>query len=162
MSIVSGGERYDCVLAVIVDEDVISVGDNSGGSCWSTTVEEEEADQRHLTGEGMGDIWRWGDKSVQRSCKLFANAGWTVGFDDDDVEVLNEFKPQITARFPFQDHEDNPLVENISLFCHPSGSINLKQQDPMPKVSTHATLPFLHYFKTRKSTSSNQYLSFSD
>ena len=85
-----------------------------------------------------------------------------TSFDDDDVEVLNEFKPQITARFPFQDHEDNPLVENISLFCHPSGSINLKQQDPMPKVSTHATLPFLHYFKTRKSNSSNQYLSFSD
>ena len=70
-----------------------------------------------------------------------------TSFDDDDVEVLNEFKPQITARFPFQDHEDNPLDENVSLFCHPSGSIHLKKQDPMPKVSMHGTPPSPHLYR---------------
>jgi hypothetical protein len=61
---------------------------------------------------------------------------WNLGtnFDDDDVEVLHGFKPQITARYPLHDHADNPLHESVTFFCHPSGSIQLKKESHMPKV----------------------------
>lgn len=59
----------------------------------------------------------------------------STSFDDEDVEVLRGFKPQITARYPLIDHEDNPLHENVTFFCHPSGSIQLKKESFMPKVS---------------------------
>lgn len=58
----------------------------------------------------------------------------STSFDDDDIEVLQGFKPQITARYPLHDHEDNPLHENVTFFCHPSGSIQLKKDFFMPKV----------------------------
>jgi hypothetical protein len=58
----------------------------------------------------------------------------STSFDDEDVEVLHHFKPQITARYPLHDHEDNPLDENVTFFCHPSGSIHLKKERHMPKV----------------------------
>lgn len=57
-----------------------------------------------------------------------------TNYDDEEVEVIHEFKPQITARYPLHDHQDNPLVDNISVFCHPSGAINLKKDPYMPKV----------------------------
>jgi len=58
----------------------------------------------------------------------------STSFDDEDVEVLRGFKPLITARYPLFDHEDNPLHENVTFFCHPSGSIQLKKERHMPKV----------------------------
>ena len=64
----------------------------------------------------------------------------------------SEFQPEITARYPLQDHEENPLLpESITAFCFPSGKIPIKVSDenasdgggyngpPMPKV---------HYFVT--------------
>lgn len=58
----------------------------------------------------------------------------STSFDDEEVEVLRGFKPQITARYPLFDHEDNPLHENVTFFCHPSGTIQLKKESYMPKV----------------------------
>jgi hypothetical protein len=58
----------------------------------------------------------------------------STSFDDESVEILHIFKPEITARYPLHDHEDNPLHENVTLFCHPSGSIHLKKETHMPKV----------------------------
>lgn len=60
----------------------------------------------------------------------------STSFDDDDIEVLHGFTPQITARYPLYDHEDNPLHENVTFFCHPSGAIQLKKEEFMPKVSS--------------------------
>jgi hypothetical protein len=69
---------------------------------------------------------------------------FSTSFDDDDVEVLHDFKPQITARYPLEDHDDNPLLENVIFFCHPSGSIRLKKENHMPKVRLDsANLKFL-------------------
>ena len=59
----------------------------------------------------------------------------STSFDDEEVEVLRGFKPKITARYPLVDHEDNPLHESATFFCHPSGSIQLKKESFMPKVS---------------------------
>ena len=59
----------------------------------------------------------------------------STSFDDEEVEVLRGFKPKITARYPLNDHEDNPLHENVTLFCHPSGSMQLKKENHMAKVS---------------------------
>lgn len=69
---------------------------------------------------------------------------WNLGtsFEDDDVEFLHGFNPQITARYPLHDHEDNPLHENVTFFCHPSGSIHLKKQNFMPKVRELRTFFF--------------------
>ena len=58
----------------------------------------------------------------------------STSFDDEDVEVNQGFKPVITARYPLHDHDDNPLHDNVTFFCHPSGSIQLKKQPYMPKV----------------------------
>lgn len=63
----------------------------------------------------------------------------STSFDDDDIEVLHGFKPVITARYPLYDHEDNPLHENLTFFCHPSGAIQLKKEPFMPKVRSHWT-----------------------
>lgn len=64
----------------------------------------------------------------------------STSFDDEDVEVLYGFKPQITARYPLHDHEDNPLHENVTFFCHPSGAIHLKKESHMPKVNKFSTI----------------------
>ena len=58
----------------------------------------------------------------------------STSFDDEEVEVLRGFKPKITACYPLNDHEDNPLHENVTLFCHPSGSMQLKKENHMAKV----------------------------
>lgn len=60
----------------------------------------------------------------------------STSFDDEDVEVNQGFKPVITARYPLHDHDDNPLHDNVTFFCHPSGSIQLKKKPYMPKVRT--------------------------
>jgi hypothetical protein len=46
------------------------------------------------------------------------------------------FQPMITARYPLHDHSDNPLHDNVIFFCHPSGSIHLRTEPYMPKVSS--------------------------
>jgi hypothetical protein len=82
----------------------------------------------------------------------------STSFDDDDIEVLHGFKPVITARYPLYDHEDNPLHENVTFFCHPSGAIQLKKEEFMPKVRTrieyamstyHLVSPISHDFGCR-------------
>ena len=65
----------------------------------------------------------------------------STSFDDEDVEVLHGFKPEITARYPLHDHEDNPLHDNVTFFCHPSGSIHLKKESHMPKASLETECP---------------------
>ena len=45
-------------------------------------------------------------------------------------------QPKITARYPLIDHYDHPLQdENVIFFCHPSGSISVRTQPHMPKVT---------------------------
>ena len=57
-----------------------------------------------------------------------------TSFDDEDILVAHSFKPEITARYPLFDYSDNPLHENVTFFCHPSGAIHLKKQHHLPKV----------------------------
>jgi len=58
---------------------------------------------------------------------------------DGEAEFVddNDFQPVITARYPLQDHDDNPLQDSVTCFCHPDGSIRLRTKPCMPKV---------HYF----------------
>ena len=57
--------------------------------------------------------------------------------DDDDFHFVddNDFQPVITARYPPEDHKGNPLQESVTCFCHPGGTINLRLESCMPKVS---------------------------
>lgn len=55
--------------------------------------------------------------------------------DEEDVFSAYQFKPTITARYPLHDHPDNPLHDNVTFFCHPSGGIHLRTEEYMPKVS---------------------------
>lgn len=75
----------------------------------------------------------------------------STSFDDEEVEVLRGFKPQITARYPLFDHEDNPLHENVTFFCHPSGTIQLKKESYMPKVSIDFSFRSLALMQQRRS-----------
>lgn len=53
---------------------------------------------------------------------------------DDDVFYDDyDFQPVITARYPLEDHDENPLHESTTFFCHPSG-IQLRAEPSMPKV----------------------------
>ena len=63
----------------------------------------------------------------------------TESYDEDDESIFSEhkFRPAVTARYPLTDHHDNPLHENVTFFCHPSGGIQLRLEELMPKVSTH-------------------------
>lgn len=54
--------------------------------------------------------------------------------DDDVVYDDYDFHPVITARYPLEDHEENPLHESTTFFCHPAG-IQLRAEPSMPKVS---------------------------
>lgn len=76
----------------------------------------------------------------------------STSFDDEEVEVLRGFKPQITARYPLFDHEDNPLHENVTFFCHPSGTIQLKKESYMPKVRPNQTELLTIYHTTTHAT----------
>jgi hypothetical protein len=59
----------------------------------------------------------------------------TESYDDEDEELSHyRFRPMITARYPLTDHSDNPLHENVTFFCHPSGGIHLRTEEIMPKV----------------------------
>lgn len=59
-----------------------------------------------------------------------------IEFDDDEDIYVDDFdfQPKITARFPLQDHHENPLHESVTFFCYPSGAIQLRMEKSMPKV----------------------------
>lgn len=61
----------------------------------------------------------------------------TDSYDEDDESIFaqHKFKPVVTARYPLTDHHDNPLHDNVTFFCHPSGGIQLRLEEYMPKVS---------------------------
>lgn len=65
--------------------------------------------------------------------KVDASSSFTDSMEEDEYADFH-FKPEITARYPIQDHPDNPLHDNICYFCHPSGSIHLRTEHYMPKV----------------------------
>lgn len=76
-----------------------------------------------------------------RNVNATAPTDWKVNiaFERDDEEYVAAYdtQPRITARYPIQDHRDNPLHENVTFFCHPSGGIRLCMEPNMPKVSVH-------------------------
>lgn len=53
--------------------------------------------------------------------------------DDDVLYDDYDFQPVITARYPLEDHDENPLHESTTFFCHPAG-IQLRAKPSMPKV----------------------------
>lgn len=73
-------------------------------------------------------------------------------FEDEEEFAGYHFRPAITARYPRCDHQDNPLHENVTFFCHPSGGIQIRTQEEMPKVS---------WFGRRAPRSSNRCVSHS-
>jgi hypothetical protein len=65
------------------------------------------------------------------------NLAWkTESNSQEDVDEFSEyiFRPTITARYPLHDHHDNPLHDNVTFFCHPTGCIHLCTDEYMPKV----------------------------
>jgi uDENN domain len=65
------------------------------------------------------------------------NLAWkTESISQEDIDEFSEycFRPTITARYPMHDHSDNPLHDNVTFFCHPTGTIHLRTEDYMPKV----------------------------
>ena len=61
----------------------------------------------------------------------------TDSYDEEDESNLfrdHKFRPSITARYPLHDHADNPLHENVTFFCHPTGAIHLRTEEYLPKV----------------------------
>lgn len=82
-----------------------------------------------------------GDNIDKNNSNDLSFADWkTESVDLNNMDAINEyasvhFRPTVTARYPLHDHHDNPLHENVTFFCHPSGGIQLRKQPHMPKVS---------------------------
>lgn len=82
--------------------------------------------------------------SLERSPDDDRNNSNDLSFSDWRTESENHgdekeyagihFRPTVTARYPLHDHSDNPLHENLTFFCHPSGGIQLRKEECMPKV----------------------------
>lgn len=71
----------------------------------------------------------------------------TESYDDEDEELSHyRFRPMITARYPLTDHADNPLHENVTFFCHPSGGIHLRTEEIMPKVRSYIYIYIFNSF----------------
>jgi hypothetical protein len=77
-----------------------------------------------------------------RNVHATAPTEWKVNiaFEREDEEYVGSYdiQPIITARYPVQDHRDNPLHENVTFFCHPSGEIRLFMEPNMPKVGSRS------------------------
>ena len=61
------------------------------------------------------------------------------GDNDNDDKYFADYEPVITSRYPLDDHDGNPLQENLICFCFPSGRIEVKTNEGygppcMPKV----------------------------
>ena len=53
----------------------------------------------------------------------------------EQLEQLHTFKPVVTARYPLEDHKDNPLNPMILHFCYPTGDVIVPvEQYEMPRV----------------------------
>ena len=82
-----------------------------------------------------------GDGEAAQSGENSANVSFsdwkTESYDEDDESVYAEhkFRPKVTARYPLTDHPDDPLHEQIVFFCHPTGGIQVRLEELMPKVS---------------------------
>jgi len=59
-----------------------------------------------------------------------------AGEDDEDCEHFTPLEPKITARYPAEDHEDQPLNLRLPQFCHPQGTdiIYPTSQYKMPRI----------------------------
>ena len=53
---------------------------------------------------------------------------------EERLESEKEFDPVISARYPKEDIESNPLHESVTSFCFPYGEIRLLSKANMPKV----------------------------
>ena len=76
--------------------------------------------------------------------------------NDDTVRPAkldgSEFVPRITARYPLEDHEENPLLEDgITAFCYPGGTV------PVSVGDGQAPMPRCHYFVTTASSGQKMY-----
>ena len=63
--------------------------------------------------------------------------------EDSDTYIDDfDFQPVISSRYPLEDHKDNELHSSVTSFCHPKGSIHLRVEACLPKVSFFITLFF--------------------
>lgn len=76
-----------------------------------------------------------GAADIQESVSFEGSRDGLAIDDDEDIYIDDfDFQPKITARFPLQDHQENPLHESVTFFCYPSGSIQLRTEKSMPKA----------------------------
>ncbi|KAL9179233.1 hypothetical protein ACHAXT_008523 [Thalassiosira profunda] len=72
----------------------------------------------------------------------------------------SEFQPQVTARYPLVDHEENPLLtESVTAFCFPSGKIPVvtREDDGSDEGGAPNSMPKVHYFVTTGESGQKMY-----
>jgi hypothetical protein len=72
------------------------------------------------------------DNSNDMSFSNWVTENEFFGVQEEFADI--KFRPTVTARYPLVDHHDNPLHENLTFFCHPSGGILVRKEPHMPKV----------------------------
>jgi hypothetical protein len=124
---------------VLVDSAPVGGKVTSGGTKKKKLTSLEKGDGRRLVEYlvVVSSILRKPEEASEQ--KPGQEYNLSTAFDDEDVVVDYGFKPQITGRYPLHDHEDNPLHENVTFFCHPSGAVHLKKDRFMPKVCKKET-----------------------
>jgi hypothetical protein len=99
------------------------------------TMSTEDVNDNNKSSKKNGDNATSGSGSAESQDESFT--AWTTersAYDEVDEFEDYKFKPTITARYPLMDHSDNPLHENVTFFCHPTGGIHLRTEQLMPKV----------------------------
>lgn len=109
------------------------------------------AEVRPMPGEGHLDDAGSGDAGSGDA------DGSTGSPDDASVSAsvsASAFQPEITARYPLEDHEENPLLaDSVTAFCFPSGAIPLVRRRP----GVSAPMPKVHYFVTTSEKGQSMY-----
>jgi hypothetical protein len=121
-------EYFVIVSSIEQQSSAIKTNSNSGNNSSSTGSSPSKKQQQQQQQQGNGDISFSDWKTESSYCDE----------QDEDVFAQYQFKPTITARYPLHDHPDNPLHDNVIFFCHPSGSIQLRMEEYMPKVRRSA------------------------
>eukprot|EP00579_Thalassiosira_antarctica_P013794 CAMPEP_0201947094 /NCGR_PEP_ID=MMETSP0903-20130614/54759_1 /ASSEMBLY_ACC=CAM_ASM_000552 /TAXON_ID=420261 /ORGANISM="Thalassiosira antarctica, Strain CCMP982" /LENGTH=1385 /DNA_ID=CAMNT_0048490219 /DNA_START=26 /DNA_END=4183 /DNA_ORIENTATION=+ len=147
--------EYFCVVSsVAINSGGVEVGSDGGGN---DGYAENSGNVRPPGSPSRG-------KSVTRVEPMPQTPGKELFHDNNNNAASksatatldgSEFQPQITARYPLEDHEDNPLLpESITAFCFPSGKIPIIASEGN---DTANNMPKVHYFVTTGESGQKMY-----
>ncbi len=116
-----------------------SLSDSSGDGTMQLTPKKlsiETKDQRRLVEYFVvvSSVLQTEDSSSVSEPSQKSEAAETPKTPSPEDHDCWNFVPVITSRYPLTDHEDSPLSDGVTDFCHPVGYVVPSDEFHMPKV----------------------------